>query len=155
MQHDLLVQFYHWHWNWYHLRSTASSVEPLHSLGQDDWNAVQHDFLVMRCHWHRITWCWWHHQWHDYIPKVNILKMRCNMSFLVMWCHWHWCHMISKIPVVQHVFLRLRQSNWDATWLFQSCDAFSTSITWCPWYHQWHHCIPYIKMIKMRCNMTF
>ena len=54
------------------------------------------------------------------------------------------------------VFLRSRWQKSGATWPFQSCGAISTgiSIKWCRWYHQWHHCIPYVKMIKMECKFS-
>ena len=31
----------------------ASSMAPLHSIGQGDQNEVQHDILVMQLHWHQ------------------------------------------------------------------------------------------------------
>ena len=40
---------------------------------------------------------------------------------------------------------------------FWSFDTIGTgiSVTWSPHHHQWHHCIPYVKKTKMRCNITF
>ena len=99
----------------------------------------------------------------------------CIMNSIIMFLRsryskwgapWLFSHMISlALSLVSHyadgvincsiTFLRSRQLNWDATWLIWSCDAFDTSITWCPWHQQWHHYIAYVKMIDMRCNMTF
>ena len=54
-----------------------------------------------------------------------------------------------------NAILTLRQLKWGVILLFGSCDAFGISITWCPWHHQGHYCISQVKIIKMRCNMTF
>ena len=39
------VMWFHWCQHQHHMMSLASSMAPLHSLGQDDWNEMQHDFL--------------------------------------------------------------------------------------------------------------
>ena len=54
-------------------------------------------------------------------------------------------------------FPSLRELKCGAASLFLLWDATGVgiSVTWCQWCHQWHHCIPYVTMIKMRCNMTF
>ena len=41
---------------WYNMMPTILSMAPLHSLGQDNWNVVQHDILFQ---WHH--WCWHQH----------------------------------------------------------------------------------------------
>ena len=61
----------------------------------------------------------------------------------------------ANIAITGTIFVRSRWLKWDATWLFWSCDAIVTSIMWCQWHHQWHHCICLFKIIKIRCNMTF
>ena len=49
-------------------------------------------------------------------------------------------------------FLRSRQLKWGSNW---SRYARYVSVTLYWWHHQWHNCIPYVKMIEMRCIMTF
>ena len=58
-------------WCWWHCHW------PLHMLGQDDWNEVQHDFFVIWYHlyWHQLN------EWHQCIPYIKTIKMRCNISF--------------------------------------------------------------------------
>ena len=38
---------------WQQHQHNLMSIKPLHSLGQFDLNRVQHEFLVMSCHWHQ------------------------------------------------------------------------------------------------------
>ena len=33
------------HWHWHHMMLTVLLIAPLHSLGQDNWNVVQHAFF--------------------------------------------------------------------------------------------------------------
>ena len=40
-----LVIWCHWHWYQHHVMQTTLLMVPLHSLGQDDQNEVQHDVL--------------------------------------------------------------------------------------------------------------
>ena len=141
-------------------------MAPLHSLGQDNQNEVQCDFLVMWHYWH----CCWHHQWHHCIPKVKMIEMRFNMTFFIIWYHWHWhwCqlmpkmssmtplhflsqnkvqnifgHLTTLVPALAPldvsgvingtiIFIRWRQLNWDATWLFGYIWY------WCQ--HWYYHC---------------
>ena len=108
----------------YHIWMTISSIVPLHFLGQEVWNEVQHDFfdhvmpleLALASHNAQL-----HHQLHLCIPQVKAIKMRCHMAFMVMWYHLHQCqhHMMPTatplVPlpslgqdyqnVVQHDFL--------------------------------------------------
>ena len=55
-----------------------------------------------------------------------------------------------------HVFFRSRLSKLDATWIFScvSC-GIGMGITWWWQHHKWHSCIPYVKKIEMRSNITF
>ena len=39
----LLLWWFHWHWCLYHMMLTPSSMAPLHLLGQDNQDEVQHD----------------------------------------------------------------------------------------------------------------
>ena len=43
----LLVMWYNWCLHWHYMMPTSSSMAPLYSLGQGDWNEMQHDVLVM------------------------------------------------------------------------------------------------------------
>ena len=103
---------------------TASLMAPLHFLGQEYQNKVQHDFFFM-CHhsyWNHVmpmpmsqlklcvpwlfhhlmplvlashvTWCLQHHPWHQCFPWVKTTKMSCNKTFLVMQWCWHMMPMI-------------------------------------------------------------
>ena len=53
-KHDFLVMWCYWYQDKCNMMSIASSVAPLQSFGQDNWNEVKHDlFLVMWCHQHQ------------------------------------------------------------------------------------------------------
>ena len=39
--------WHHWYWHPHYVMPTVSSMASLHSLGQDDENEVQHNFLIM------------------------------------------------------------------------------------------------------------
>ena len=66
-------------------------------------------------------------------------ERRCNMTFLAMWhsCHWH-----------QHYLMPLVLVSLDAS-------GIHVSITGCLKCHIWPHCIPWVKMMEMRFNITF
>ena len=109
--------------------------------GQNNWNKVQHNFLVMWCH------CCWH-QCHmtpafSSMPPFCLLgqgdKRRCDIPFLVMWCHWH-KHQHHMMPLAPEVtshdaygnvnatisFIGSRQLEWGVISLFWSCDVKGT-----------------------------
>ena len=44
----------HQHWLHYHMMPTTLSVAPLHFLGQDNWNDMQHNFLTLWSHLHHM-----------------------------------------------------------------------------------------------------
>ena len=100
----------------------------------------------------------WHHKWHHWIPKVKMIECYTTCVF-----H-HVMPMVSVLAscdatdIVNGIieFLRSRQSKWGATWLLQ-CDAIgiNISIIWCRKWCSLCHWIPYVKAIKMRCNMNF
>ena len=48
LKYDATWQLGHWH----HMVPLASRMASLQSLNQDNWNEMQHDSLVMWCHWH-------------------------------------------------------------------------------------------------------
>ena len=72
------ITWYHWHWcchvillHWcqHHVMWTALSMAPLHYLGQENQNEVQHDSFG---HVH-----YWHHFWHYFDSVVS-----CTTTFL-------------------------------------------------------------------------
>ena len=87
-----LVMWCHWYWCHYHLITTASSITPLHSLGQDNWNDMLHDFLVMWCHWH---WC--------HMMPLALASAQCDADGIINGTTG---------------YLRSRQLQWSATWHF-------------------------------------
>ena len=42
-----VVMWDQWSLHWHYMMPTSSSMAPLHSLGQDDWNEMQYEILVM------------------------------------------------------------------------------------------------------------
>ena len=71
------------------------SMPPLHSLGQNKWNEVQHDLF-----W---SWCHYHCLWHQVILMVSSMaslhslaqddQNKVQYHLWVMWCHWYQWHM--------------------------------------------------------------
>ena len=80
--------WYHWCWYQCYVMPMLSSIVRLHSLGEGNWNEVQHVFghvtpLVLAstlCDINSIIYIW-----HHCTPWVKMIKMRFNMTFLVMW----------------------------------------------------------------------
>ena len=91
---DFLVTWCHWSCYKCHMLPTVSSILSFHLLGQDDQKEMQNNFLAM--------WCQLHHQWYHCMCLVNIIKMRCNMTFLVMGCHWYQHFMIPMALSMVH-----------------------------------------------------
>ena len=103
-----MVICFHWHWLRQHVMLLALSMVPLHLLGQDDWNEVQHDFSsTMLCHCH---WCWHHMMLSEVKGTTTFITSRqlkwgatwlfrsCDTIVIatgITWCHWCWCHMMS------------------------------------------------------------
>ena len=52
------------------------------------------------------------------------------------------------------LFARVRWSKWDFGHVMPSIGT-SISIMWCQWHHQWYHCICFIKIVKMDCNISY
>ena len=98
-------------------------MAPLHSLGQDDQNEVQHNIF-------------------GHVIPFGPALASCHPYSIVH----------GTIP-----FLRSRKLKWDATLLFGHLLplALAISVTWCQQQYQWHHCIPWVTVTNMRCNMTF
>ena len=106
-------------WGAMSLFDHVSSMAPLHSLGQDSWNEVQHKFFG------NVT------------PLVSAFVPydATSVRIRVMWCHWHQCwHYMMPINGTT-LFLRPRQLKWDATWPIWSFDTIG--ITWC--WRQYHN----------------
>ena len=78
----------------------------------------------------------------------------------VMWCH---CIGVSIMWCIQHHWWyhctpsRSQDDQRKCNMPFSSGDDIGNSISsmWCQWHQQWHHSICSVKIIKMRCNMTF
>ena len=83
VQHEFLIMYCHWHCHRKHVILIVLSMAPLHLLGQDDWNEVQHDFSghVIGTNV-GIMWLHHHCQKNHYIPCINTIKIRSNMTFL-------------------------------------------------------------------------
>ena len=75
----------------------------------------------------------------------------CSLTLMLVSCY------TNSVVSGTIAFLRSRQLKWGVTWLFWSCDTSGAGIglMWCQQHHQWHHCIPWIKMIEMRWNIPF
>ena len=153
----------------------------LHSLGQDDRNEVQHD---LSCHVMPLALILASHVSISIVKETATFltskKSKWQATWLlwscdtitiangIIWCHCYWCHMIPLASVlvlhdacriingtiiflghddrseVQHDFLGHMMPLALAS---ASCDANTIYV--------WHHCIPYIKMIKMKCKHNF
>ena len=78
----------------------------------------------------------------------------------IMWCYWCW-HQCHKKPMLSSMAPLHSLDQWQWKWgvirLFWPSDTTGAGIgiSWYQYHYQWHHCIPSVKMIKMRCNMTF
>ena len=57
-----------------------------HSFGQDDWNEMQHDNLVMWCHW---NWCWHYMMLSAFSAAALHSLGQANEN-----CCWHCFHMM-------------------------------------------------------------
>ena len=93
------ITWCHWHWPLHHMIPITSSVKSLHSLGQENWNAGQHDILghvmplalaLVSCDTdHSINGIiaflrsWWQKRW-------NILFWSCDViGIRTIWHQWH------------------------------------------------------------------
>ena len=90
-----------------------------------------------------------------------------KQNLLVIWHPWHWCHVIPLALVSAScdingiingsIVCLDKTTEIRAKWSFWSCNATSTCncILWCKCCHQCHDYIPPVKVIKIRCNMTY
>ena len=138
------------------------SMAPLHLLGQHNGNEMQHDLFgqdnaigtsisMMLCQ--RF------HQWHHSICLVMIIKNEVQHD-----SSGHLMHLVLALVscytdgIVNGInaFIRSKWSYLGAMWPFghvmplTKCWHQITSVAL-----KWHHCIPYVKTIKMRYNLTF
>ena len=141
----LLVMWYCWHMCKHHMPLVVLSMSPFCLLGWDDWNKLQHNFLVTWCQ------CWYHmtlialsmpllhlllqdalnEMQHDFFSHLLVLVLEsasCDANGI-----------INKTIA----FIRIRKLKQCATYLFWSFDAIDAgvSVIWYQWYHQWHHSI--------------
>ena len=92
-----------WHWYQYHMMSLELVLFGATGIGA--------------C----IMWCRQQYQCHYCILQVEMIEMRCNMTFLVMWHNWylHWHRAnVNSISNGTTAFLRSRWSKWGSIWLF-------------------------------------
>ena len=157
MQHDLFSHLTLLVLAEHHTLPMELSIAPLHSLGEDNWNNVQDNFLLMGYHW-----CW--HQYHmiptvssvlpfyllgqdDRIEMQYHLFWSCDATGTSMWFQWHLLGQ-DNWNEVQHDFsghvihLVLTLALCNAGGIVNSMTALLAQD-------------PYIKVIKMRCNMNF
>ena len=118
-------QWYHWHWWWHHMIPTVLPLWLLHSLGQDDWNEVWYDVLVM---WHH--WCWhWHCDANSLINGTIALLGSRRYKWGATWLFDLWpnnvdptlLHMQVK-KEVQHLFSCLNQICQQQIWPSNAID---------------------------------
>ena len=88
-------------WHWHHVMPMVASMASLHSLNQNNWNEVHHDFWSCDTIGTSMRWYWQHCQWNHYISYARVIEMRCNMT-LIVWCHWHQHHMTPMVLSVTY-----------------------------------------------------
>ena len=124
-------------WHWCHVMSV---------LGSHNTDGIIHDFLHFLAHGDCTE------MQHDFFGNVTPLVQSStshDASITITWCQ-----ALSRAPL----YSTGEDDQWrcNMTFLVMWClTLISTSIMWCWWCHQWHHCIPWVKMIEMRCSMSF
>ena len=128
----LLVMSHHHHWHWHHIMTVASSIETLHSLSQDDRNAIKHDFF-------------------GHAMPLTLAAASCDANHIVNVTnelqHDFWpCDTIGIGSVVLMVLSIAPLDFFDqeikmrCKMIFGSCDAIGISITWYIAYGMWCWC---------------
>ena len=120
-----------WHyWLLHYIITTASSIAPLHSPDQDNWNdSWSCDATGTSV---GISWYWWHHlikplhfpgqdNWNE-VP-YDFFGQAMPLASVSLDDKWH-CQWL-------HSFIMSRQSKWSATWLLWSCDAIGVGKVSC------------------------
>ena len=81
-----------------------------------------------------------HHQWHQCIPCIKMIKMRCNMTFLVIWHNHlvyketsHYCTYKSKTFIYYAItmYVSTRNMSLKCHWYtaYANCFRYSYEIT--------------------------
>ena len=101
-------------------------------------------FWAMWSHWHL------HHEMAvassmlllNLFSQENQNKVQHN--FGVILCHWCWCKscMVTTVSSMAHSICKVRM-------IKRRCNV-TFLVVWYQWYHQGHHCICLVKIIKMR-----
>ena len=124
--------------------------------------------IEMRCNlvlWYQWNWCQCHMLMASAIsPRYFLGQDNWNELQLTFWS----CDAIGigisikssgayGIVSGTFTFLKSRQAKWTVTWMFRTFDAsgIGVGIKYFHQHCQWYHCIPYFKVMKIRCNMTF
>ena len=152
------VSWCHWHWYQHHGMQTASSMKPIHYIGQDDQNEVLCNFLC-----HMIPLALASYGGSGIINRITAFLRSKHLKWgamllLAMWHHWcqHQCHVTAMTLSIAPLHSS-GHYDWNEVKLaFLSCDAIgiSVGVKWWQWHHQWNHCILYIKTIEIRFNIT-
>ena len=118
------------------------SMAPLHSLGQDDENEVQHNLSV---HVMPLALASVSNDANSIINGTTTSLMlrtaeRCNVTSLVMWFYWHQHHMMETALPMKPLHSS-GQDDWNEVQCkFWSCDNIGICIMWHQWH--WHHMMP-------------
>ena len=150
-----------------HVMLMASSMTPLHSLGQDNWNKVQNEMfghvtsLVLVSHdvdgiingTIPFLWSRWS-KWGAGFSSYDTIGVHLSIT----WCQWHFqLHSLAQddqnevqydffvyvIPLAlllassMTAFFTSWQLKWGASWIVWSCNTIGISVG-VTWYH-WHH----------------
>ena len=122
----------------------VSSMASFHSSCQNDWNEVQHCFLVICCHWHwlkehmillalsncttvfvRPRWLKWGAKWLFW--SCHAIGTNVGIALCTLYCQRN-----HYIPYIKTINMRS-----NMTFLVKWHNCHSIGITWCHWY--WHH----------------
>ena len=141
-----------WNTAWYFSHMTLLVL----TLASCDVNGIVNGTIAfLRSRWSKSCATW---SCDSMIPLYSLTQNDWNeiqLDILVMWhyWYWHWHHVMPMAPL----YFIVQDDKSEMQHPFWWCDAIGTviSITWyqCP--HKWLHYIPWVKMIKMNCNMTF
>ena len=151
-----LVMLWHWHWCQGHMMLMASSMAQFHSLCQNDWNGVQHNFLIMGCHWHchrqhvmlialsialfhllgQDDWNEVKHDFSNYVlPLAQILTSHNAFSIINGTIT---SHTSEQSKLGETFFGHVTQLPLPLA----SHDAICIGVTWCHWHQHQCHMMP-------------
>ena len=113
--------------HWHHVMPMVSSMVSLYSLHQDNQNEMEHYIFGQWYHWY------WHQ--HHIMPMSLLMAPLHSLQ--------QDCPNEMQYEFLSHVTLLMPVSHVaEIGLIIHQCHS------------QCHHCIPYVKMIEMRCNMT-